>query len=123
MTAARAIPQNTQSRSIQALYFWRAALLNSMQTLSADLSSRQMAILLTVYLETGPHSVKSLSENLGISKPAICRGLDVLEQMGLIKRQRDKEDKRNVLIQRTVKGSVFLSEFSDIIIKTSKMVA
>jgi DNA-binding MarR family transcriptional regulator len=123
MTAARAIPQNTQSRSIQALYFWRSALLNSMQALSADLSSRQMAVLLTVYLETGPHSVKSLSENLGISKPAICRGLDVLEQMGLIKRQRDKEDKRNVLIQRTVKGSVFLSEFSDIIIKTSKMAA
>lgn len=120
MTAVKA--QNTQSRAIQALNFWRTALVASMHTLSADLSSRQMSMLLTIYLETGPHSVKNLSSSLSISKPAVCRGLDVLEQLGLIKRQRDNEDKRNVLIQRTVKGSVFLSEFSDIIIKTTRMV-
>lgn len=122
MTTAKASTPNTQSRAIQALQFWRTALVASMHALSVDLSSRQMGMLLTVYLETGPHSVKSLSESLGISKPAVCRGLDVLEQLSLIKRQRDNEDKRNVLIQRTVKGSVYLSEFSDIILKTSKMV-
>lgn len=120
MTAVRASISHTQSRAIQALHFWHTALVTSMHHLSADLSTRQMAILLTVYLDSGPHSVKSLSETLSVSKPAICRGLDVLEQLGLIKRQRDQQDKRNVLVQRTVKGSVYLSEFSDIIVKTSK---
>lgn len=121
MNAAKPLPQNTQSKALFALQFWRATLINSMRALPVDLSTRQMGMLLTVYLEAGPHSVKSLSESLTVSKPAVCRALDVLEQLSLIKRQRDKADKRNVLIQRTVKGSVFLSDFSDVILKTSKM--
>lgn len=120
MSAAKPLPTRTNSKAIQNLQFWHEALVSSLQKLPLDLSSRQMAIILHVYIGEGPHSVKSLHEELGISKPAICRALDVLEQNKLIKRQRDKEDKRNVYIQRSVKGSVYLSEFSDIIAKTMK---
>ncbi|MHA1570645.1 MAG: MarR family transcriptional regulator, partial [Alphaproteobacteria bacterium] len=41
------------------------------------------------------------------------RALDRLGRLNLAKRKRDSADGRNVLVQRTIKGSVFLSEFAD----------
>ena len=74
-----------------------------------------MAILLTVYLSPPPHTVRGLAGQLKVTKPAITRALDRLGQMELLKRKRDPDDKRNVLVQRTVAGSVYLSEFADLI--------
>jgi DNA-binding MarR family transcriptional regulator len=56
--------------------------------------------------------VRGLASTLNISKPAISRALDRLGRLGFIRRKRDDADRRNVLVQRTVKGSVFLTEFS-----------
>jgi DNA-binding MarR family transcriptional regulator len=75
-----------------------------------------MALLLTVYLTPQPHTVRGLAEILNVSKPAITRALDRLGLLGLARRKRDETDRRSVLVQRTVKGSVFLSEFSDIML-------
>ncbi len=96
----------------QSLEVWREALLQEVMKDGPDLSQRQMAVLLTVYLRPQPHRVRDLSTNLKISKPAITRALDKLEQIGYVKRKPDEVDGRSVLIQRTVKGSVFLSEFA-----------
>ena len=85
-----------------------------------DLSARQLAILLTVYLEPPPHTVRGLASKLDVSKPAITRALDTMGQKDLLKRKRDDTDKRNVLVQRTVAGSVYLSELSDTIISKAK---
>lgn len=104
--------------SIDALALWQQVCLRSLRESQSDLSSRQQAILLTVYLAPPPHTVKQLAEALAISKPAICRAIDALSRQGLLKRRKDEEDKRVVHIQRTVKGSVFLSEFADIIMQT-----
>jgi DNA-binding MarR family transcriptional regulator len=35
------------------------------------------------------------------------------------RRKRDETDRRNVLIQRTVKGSVFLSDFAEWVVAAS----
>jgi len=78
-----------------------------------DLSARQMAILLTVYLRPPPHTVRGFAAELNISKPAVTRALDTMAKLGLIRRKRDQADGRNVLIQPTVRGSVYLSEFAD----------
>lgn len=107
------------SAQIQALSFWQDTLVRSLSRSEVDLSNRQMAIMLAIYLSEGPHSVKSLSGNLNISKAATCRALDVLCRAGLVRRKRDEDDKRNVYVQRTVKGSVYLSEFSDVIMDSS----
>jgi DNA-binding MarR family transcriptional regulator len=107
--------QNSSFSMREALNVWRDIVVRGLQNNAYDLSTRQTGILLTVYLSPPPHTVKSLSETLLISKPAICRALDMLSKLGLLKRKRDEKDNRIVYIQRTVKGSVYLSEFAEII--------
>ena len=80
-----------------------------------DLSARQMALLLTVYLVPPPHTVRGLASGLRVSKPAVTRAVDRLAALGLVRRKVDDEDRRSVLIQRTVRGSVFLREFGELI--------
>lgn len=111
------------SKTLRALSFWHGVTSTALKQMPLDLSARQTAVLLNVYLMPPPHSIKSLADELMISKPAICRAIDALEKGKLVKRLRDKQDKRNVLIQRTVKGSVYLSEFADIILSMSKEAA
>lgn len=111
------------SKTMRALAFWHAVNASSLRKMPLDLSSRQNAVLLSVYLAGQLHSIKTLSEELAISKPAICRAIDTLEKAKLVKRVRDKGDKRNVYLQRTVKGSVYLSEFADIILSKLKEAA
>jgi len=98
-----------------ALNLWRGTLVESVKRDAPDLTARQMAVLLTVYLESGPHTVRGLSWKLDVAKPAIVRALDRLGRLELIRRKRDEADRRNVLIQRTVAGSVWLADFSELI--------
>ncbi|MBT3396820.1 MAG: MarR family transcriptional regulator [Alphaproteobacteria bacterium] len=72
-----------------------------------------MSLLLTVYLVSDQHTVRGLAGILGISKPAVTRAVDALSTLGFLRRAPDPRDKRSVLVQRTVKGSVFLSEFAE----------
>lgn len=104
------------THTMDALALWHRIVSRALVDLPYDLSARQMAVLTTVYLSEPPHTIRNLSERLGISKPAICRAVDTLSVMDLIKRKKDDEDRRNVFIQRTITGSVFLSDFGDIIL-------
>ena len=104
----------SKSGSLAVLESWRGALVEILRRAGPDLSTRQMGILLTVYLVKGPHSVRGLAGDLSISKPAVSRALDRLGDLGFIRRVRDMGDHRKVLVERTVAGSVFLSEFADV---------
>ena len=106
--------------SQDVLKFWYQVIARSLRELPYDLSQRQIGVLLSVYMSPPPHTVRSLSERLGISKPAICRALDTLSTLDLVRRKKDEEDRRNVFIQRTVNGSVFLRDFADIISEETK---
>ena len=75
-----------------------------------DLSARQLGVFLTVYLSPGPHTVRGLAQDLNVSKPAITRALDRLGELDLARRKVDMMDRRSVLVQRTLKGSVFLRD-------------
>ena len=79
-----------------------------------------MALLLTVYLTQPPHTVRGLAEELKVSKPAITRALDRLGELQLLRRKVDEEDRRSVLVQRTVRGSVFLREFGELIVEAGR---
>lgn len=107
-------------KPMQALDLWRNVLVKTVRGGGPDLSSRQLAIVLTVYLTPPPHTVRGLAALLKISKPAITRALDRLGILGLARRKRDENDRRSVLVQRTVKGSVFLRDFAEAVAATSR---
>ncbi|MEW5704169.1 MAG: MarR family transcriptional regulator [Pseudomonadota bacterium] len=98
---------------IAMLNLWRETIVQSLRRETPDLTTRQFAILLTVYLTPPPHTVRGLAAQLHVSKPAVTRALDRLGLLDLARRKRDDSDRRNVLVQRTVKGSVYLREFAD----------
>jgi DNA-binding MarR family transcriptional regulator len=99
----------------QSLQLWHDVALAQVRDDEPDLSVRQMSILLTIYLEAPPHTVRDLAQKLHVSKPVITRALDSMGKLGVVSRRRDEEDKRNVLVQRTVKGALFLERLSDLI--------
>lgn len=102
-------------RTEQALKLWQEVSLSLVLDNKPDLTTRQMTILLTVYLEPPPHTVRGLAAKLGVTKPVITRALDTMGRMKLLKRKRDDRDRRNVIIQRTVEGALFLEEFADLV--------
>jgi DNA-binding MarR family transcriptional regulator len=105
-----------QLNELQALDIWRRAIVGSVRADAPDLSARQMALLLSVYLTPPPHTVRGLAELLKVSKPAITRAVNRLGELSLVRRKTDADDRRSVLIQRTVRGSVFLREFGELIV-------
>ena len=94
-----------------ALDLWRRTLARAIRGDAPDLTQRQLAILLAVYLTQPPHTVRGLAAQLQISKPAVTRALDRLAAFDFAKRKPDSEDRRSVLVQRTVKGVVYLRAF------------
>lgn len=95
----------------KTLSSWMAALIDYVRSGEPDLTNRQMALLLVVYLRPGPHTVRGLAHCLDVSKPVITRALNRLGGLGYLRRQRDESDKRNIYVARTDKGAHFLEEF------------
>jgi DNA-binding MarR family transcriptional regulator len=85
-----------------------------------DLSARQLAILLTIYLEPPPHTVRALAAKLRVTKPVITRALDTMGKLGLVSRRRDETDRRNVVIQRTPKGALAVERLGDVLISKAR---
>ena len=85
-----------------------------------DLSARQLSILLTIYLEPPPHTVRGLAAKLKVTKPVITRALDTMGKLELVARRRDEIDRRNVVIQRTPKGALAVERFGDLLIVKAK---
>src|SRR5581483_4312216 len=103
-------------RPSQALKLWHDVTFELVRDEQPDLSARQMAVLLTVYLEPPPHTVRGLAAKLGVTKPAITRALDTMGRLGLLTRRRDEADRRNVLVQRTLDGALAVERLGDIIV-------
>lgn len=103
-------------RPALALRLWHDVSLAIVREHGADLSPRQITVLLTVYLEPPPHTVRGLAEKLDVTKPAITRALDALGELKLLGRRRDEADRRNVIVHRTVEGSLYLDHLADLIV-------
>jgi DNA-binding MarR family transcriptional regulator len=105
-----------QLRPSQALRLWQSVALSEASEGMPDLTFRQAAVLLSVYLDPPPHTVRGLAAQLNVTKPVITRALDTLGALKLLSRHRDAEDRRNVLVRRTVEGALFVERFGDVII-------
>jgi DNA-binding MarR family transcriptional regulator len=105
-----------EMRPVQALKLWHELTLDLVRDAQPDLSSRQLAILLTVYLEPPPHTVRGLASKLAVTKPVITRALDTMAKLKLTARRRDEVDRRNVIVQRTVDGALFVEKLGDLLV-------
>jgi DNA-binding MarR family transcriptional regulator len=104
----------------EALRLWQDVALAEVRAGQADLSMRQAAILLTIYLDPPPHTVRGLAARLRVSKPVVTRALDTMGALKLVSRHRDDKDRRNVLIRRTVEGALYVERFGDVIIAAAR---
>jgi len=105
-----------QMRPAQGLRLWHDVALALVQSREPDLSIRQISVLITIYLDPQPHTVRALAAKLGVTKPVITRALDTMGKLGLVSRKRDAADKRNVIIQRTVKGALYVEKLGDLVV-------
>lgn len=94
---------------------WMQTLVGYVRSGQPDLTNRQMALLLLVYLTPGPHTVRGLAQSLGVSKPVVTRALNTLGALGYLRRQRDQADRRNIFIAKTDIGAHFLEGFGGLI--------
>lgn len=90
---------------------WMRALIGYVRSGEPDLTNRQMALLMLVYLTPGPHTVRGLARVLGVSKPVVTRALNTLGGLGYLRRERDQDDRRNIFVVRTTDGAEFLEGF------------
>jgi DNA-binding MarR family transcriptional regulator len=103
----------------RALRSWMQTLIGYVRSGQPDLTNRQMALMLLVYLTPGPHTVRGLAHLLGVSKPVITRALNTLGTLGYLRRVRDEADRRNVFVAKTSTGQEFLEGFERNIGRTS----
>ncbi|MDO6415677.1 MarR family winged helix-turn-helix transcriptional regulator [Sphingomonas sp. BIUV-7] len=94
---------------------WMQTLVGYVRSGQPDLTNRQMALLLLVYLTPGPHTVRGLAKSLGVSKPVVTRALNTLGALGYLRRERDEADRRNIFIAHTDVGAHFLEGFGGLI--------
>ena len=114
-SAAAAVPISPPTEPLAA---WMGTLIDYVQSARPDLTNRQMALLMVVYLLPGPHTVRGLAARLHVSKPVVTRALNTLGALGYLRRQKDDSDLRNIFVEQTPTGLAFLEEFAELIERT-----
>ncbi|MFC4626424.1 MarR family winged helix-turn-helix transcriptional regulator [Daeguia caeni] len=107
-------------RPSQALTLLKTLSLAEVRDEMPDLTTRQKAILLTIYLEPPPHTIRGLAAKLNVTKPVITRALDTMGALDLVTRHRDEKDRRNVLVKRTVAGALYVERLGDLVIAEAR---
>ncbi len=94
---------------------WMETLIQYVRSGHPDLTNRQMALLMLVYENQGPHTVRGLARDLHVSKPVVTRALNRLGSLGYLARERDERDRRNVFVAKTPAGAAFLEDFGQLV--------
>jgi DNA-binding MarR family transcriptional regulator len=81
----------------------RAAVVGAV-SINDDLTLRQMAVVLTVYLTDDPQTVRSLAQHLKVSTTVVSQTLNRLSKLGLVRRRVNPADRRSVFAVRTEAG-------------------
>lgn len=96
------------------LHLVNGVVLGIVQKDGPDLSARQIVVLLTVYLDPTPQTVRGLAELLAVSKPAITRALDRLGELDFVRRKKDPADGRSIHAVRTPNGANFVQHLRNL---------
>ncbi len=104
-----------RSETVAPLSNWLRVVAGYVASGHPDLTNRQMALLLLVYLDPGPHTVRGIAARLHVSKPVVTRILNALSTLGYVRRQKDMSDLRNIFVVRTAEGLAFVEAFAGLI--------
>jgi DNA-binding MarR family transcriptional regulator len=77
--------------------------------LDGELSRTELGLLNT--LTTGPRRITELAEMEGLAQPTMTSLVKHLEQHGMVRRERQADDGRVVLVQLTDDGAVVLEDY------------
>ena len=114
-------PSTSKAVANPLLYILMNTMVASVRSDTTDLTARQLAVFLKVYLEPSiEHTVRGLAEQLNVSKPAITRALDRLTESNFIVREKDTKDRRSVIVRRTTAGSAYLRTLTGYVNDASK---
>ncbi|CAI3923072.1 DNA-binding transcriptional regulator [Commensalibacter communis] len=111
---------NEKTTSEQQIVILKETITTLVRQDTPDLSARQLAVFLICYLDEAVQTVRGLAANLNVSKPAITRALDRLEELEFVTRKTDPMDRRSVLIQHTDAGKEYLTNIKNIINSAAK---
>lgn len=114
-------PSTSRTSINPLLHVLMGTLVASVRSDTTDLTARQFAVFLKVYLEPDTdQTVRGLAADLNISKPAITRALDRLGEFDFIRRDADPHDRRSVIARRTTIGSAYLRTLNGYVAEASK---
>lgn len=78
------------------------------------LTVRQLAILSVVYNELIEASVDYYSRTLKLSKPAVTKAINRLEELKLVRRKPDTQDGRKVIVSSTLVGQNYIQQIQSV---------
>lgn len=75
-----------------------------------NISVRMLRILLHIHLGGKVTNLRSIATEMQMPPPSLCRSLDMLGTMHLVKRIRDDNDRRVMSIHLTEEGLAYVKE-------------
>lgn len=75
-----------------------------------DFSLPQLYVLATLH-DTGPSTVSSIAQQLGVTIPSASSLVDRMDHHGLVSRRRDERDRRVVTVRISDRGQTAVEEF------------
>ncbi len=111
----------TRLTSHHAWKLWHEAWSALVRPEGPDQSTREMVNLPQVYIAPLLRTLCRPADIPRIFNLAAVLAMDTLNYGRFARRKRDESDKRNVLIHPKVRGSIFLSEFSDRMVVASEI--
>ena len=106
------MPNEPAERLVRILYHTTVELV---RRAGPDLTARQMAVLLASFLHREPQTIRGLATILNVPRPSVTRTVDRLEELNLLKRRRDRRDRRSVLVQRHAQGQDYFTGLKSIL--------
>ena len=117
-------PSADRSTANPLLYVFMNTMVATVRSDKTDLTARQLAVFLKTYLESETeHTVRGLAADLNISKPAITRALDRLTDSDFVRREKDANDRRSVIVRRTSAGLAYLRTLGGYVNDADKLAA
>ena len=96
------------------LHALRETLVSEFRSKQPDLTLRQLAVALRVYLTEEPQTVRGLAAYLNVTTNCISRALNRFEKLGLAYRKIDLRDRRSVFVGRTVRGAAMVKRLGTV---------